>query len=79
MVQTSFVFQTYDCIFVFGFILPSLDLFFPTTYLFVVHLALQVRYFCNSTQLQHLPPSPQHDQIFHGTKLAVDEAPKEAM
>jgi len=30
-----------------------------------------------------LPPSPQetiqHDQIFHGTKLAVDEAPKEAM
>ncbi len=30
-----------------------------------------------------MPPSLQetiqHDQIFHGTKLAVDEAPKEAM
>jgi hypothetical protein len=72
-----------DCIIVFGFILPSLDYFFLLHILFVVHLALQVCYFCNSTQLQHLPPYPQetiqHDQIFHGTKLAVDEAPKEAM
>jgi hypothetical protein len=76
-------FKHIDCIFVFGFILPSLVFFFLLQFLFVVHLALQVCYFCNSTQLQHLPPSPQetiqHDQIFHGTKLAVDEAPKEAM
>jgi hypothetical protein len=76
-------FKHIDCIFVFGFILTSLGFFFLLHILFVVHLALQVCYFCNSTQLQHLPPSPQetiqHDQIFHGTKLAVDETPKEAM
>lgn len=54
VIQTPFVFQTRLIASLFLVLFCIL-----CTILFAVHLALRVCYFCNNTQLQHLPPSPQ--------------------